>query len=136
MRTFFKIVCYSAYRARREDLANSEFWALEKPGMILKYFFLNTFHLQPFFSSNGKRFLKKNLKAFRNILDSGLVAYFSSTLYKHFTIETRPIENCLPYESFLLRFSFLDFFYNKNTPWSIISEVFWLRYFKMDFKEL
>ena len=40
-------------------LAALEFWALERSGMILKYFFLNTSHLQPFTSYNGKRFLKK-----------------------------------------------------------------------------
>ena len=28
--------------------------------MILKYFFPNTYYLQPFFSSNGKRILKKS----------------------------------------------------------------------------
>ena len=67
--------------AHGEDSATSEFWALERPGMILKYFFLNTSHLQPFTSSNGKRIFEKNQKTFRNVLDLGLVAYFSSTLY-------------------------------------------------------
>ena len=45
--------------ARKEILTASELCALMKPGMILKLIFVNTYHLQPFFSSYGKRFLNK-----------------------------------------------------------------------------
>ena len=42
--------------AREEDLTTLEFWALVSPGMILKQFSLNPYHLQPLYSSNGKNF--------------------------------------------------------------------------------
>ena len=45
--------------ARKEILTTSEFCALVKAGMILKLIFINTYHLQPFSTSNGKMFLDK-----------------------------------------------------------------------------
>ena len=54
--------------------------------MILKYFFLNSYYLQLFSSSNGKFLFFQNSKGFRNILDLVLVAYFSSTLYMWYLV--------------------------------------------------
>ena len=45
--------------AREENVTPSEFWAMMRPFIILNFFFINTYYLQPLCSCNGKNFLKK-----------------------------------------------------------------------------
>ena len=68
--------------ARKEDSATSELGALVRPGMILKWIFLNTYYLQPLSSSYGKRVLEKIEETLEIFCFLEALAYFSSTLHK------------------------------------------------------